>query len=126
MWAHSSCARLSGAAGLLLARAIIAPGAVRRATALRRVAPQALVIELGCMVMLGMAGLMEGFVSPSELASPARLAVLVVSLCGRGVYLTCAGLRRQGCNMDYIPEAGRWLVMPQMSCCSAAASSSVC
>ena len=85
---------LSGAAGLLLARAIIAPGAVKRTTALKRVAPQALVIELGCMVMLIIAGVIEGFVSPSELAYPARLAVLVVSLCGWGIYLIRTGVRR--------------------------------
>jgi uncharacterized membrane protein SpoIIM required for sporulation/uncharacterized RDD family membrane protein YckC len=82
---------LSGSAGLLLAQAILAPGTVRRATALKRVAPQALQIELGCMAMLLIAGLIEGFISPSSIGYPARIAVLVASLCGWAVYLTWAG-----------------------------------
>jgi uncharacterized membrane protein SpoIIM required for sporulation len=82
---------LSGSAGLLLAQAILAPGTVRRATALKRVAPQALQIELGCMAMLIIAGLIEGFLSPSSIGYPARIAVLVASLCGWAVYLTRAG-----------------------------------
>ena len=57
---------LAGGAGLLLAKALIAPGEVRRSVALRKVAMDALVIELGVMAMLAFAGLIEGFVSPSS------------------------------------------------------------
>jgi len=71
---------LAGGAGFMLARAIIAPGEVRRATALRRVAMPSLIIELGVMVMLVFAGIIEGFVSPSSIGFPARITVLIVSL----------------------------------------------
>jgi uncharacterized membrane protein SpoIIM required for sporulation/uncharacterized RDD family membrane protein YckC len=84
---------LAGAAGFILARAIIAPGEVRRATALRQVATPSLTIELGVMVMLVFAGLIEGFVSPSSIGFPARIAVLVVSLLFWIGYLVLAGRR---------------------------------
>jgi uncharacterized membrane protein SpoIIM required for sporulation/uncharacterized RDD family membrane protein YckC len=71
---------LAGGAGFMIARAIIAPGEVRRATALKRIAIPALTIELGVMVMLVFAGLIEGFVSPSSIGFPARIAVLAASL----------------------------------------------
>ena len=67
---------LAGGAGLTMARAIIAPGEMRRGVALRRVARDALIIELGVMVMLACAGLIEGFVSPSSIGFSARLAIL--------------------------------------------------
>jgi uncharacterized membrane protein SpoIIM required for sporulation/uncharacterized RDD family membrane protein YckC len=88
---------LSGGAGLMLARAILAPGEERRAMALRRIAPQALAIVGGCMVMLVVAGIIEGFVSPSRLTYAARLAVLAASLCGWLVYLACVGLSQRQC-----------------------------
>jgi uncharacterized membrane protein SpoIIM required for sporulation/uncharacterized RDD family membrane protein YckC len=71
---------LAGGAGFMIARAIIAPGEVRRATALKRIAIPALTIELGVMVMLVFAGLIEGFVSPSSIGFPARIAILAASL----------------------------------------------
>lgn len=85
---------LSGAAGLMLAQAIVTPGEVRRATALKQIAPQALQIELGCLMMLGVAGMLEGFISPSGIGYPLRLVILVISLCRWMVYLLWAG--RQG------------------------------
>ena len=71
---------LSGAAGFMFAQAIIAPGNVRRPAALRRVAIPALTIELGVMVMLVFAGMIEGFVSPSSIGFSARIGVLAVSM----------------------------------------------
>jgi uncharacterized membrane protein SpoIIM required for sporulation/uncharacterized RDD family membrane protein YckC len=82
---------LAGGAGLILASALIAPGGVRRGVALRRVAMDALVIELGVMVMLAFAGLIEGFVSPSSIGYIARLAVLAVTLTFWFGYLGLAG-----------------------------------
>jgi uncharacterized membrane protein SpoIIM required for sporulation len=82
---------LAGGAGYLLASAIIAPGQVRRSTALKNVGTDALMIELGCMVMLVVAGLIEGFVSPSGIDYPSRIAVLVLSLALWAVYFFSAG-----------------------------------
>jgi len=82
---------LAGGAGLILANALIAPGGVRRGVALRNVAMDALVIELGVMVMLAFAGLIEGFVSPSSIGYTARLAVLAITLVFWFAYLGLAG-----------------------------------
>ena len=82
---------LSGAAGFILASALIAPGNVRRSVALRHVAKDALAIILGVMGMLVVAGLIEGFVSPSSIGYPARIAVLSVTLTGWFLYLGFAG-----------------------------------
>jgi uncharacterized membrane protein SpoIIM required for sporulation len=82
---------LAGGAGLLLAKALIVPGESTRAAALRKIAMDALVIELGVMVMLAIAGLIEGFVSPSSIGYGARLAVLVISLLFWFGYLGFAG-----------------------------------
>ncbi len=85
---------LAGAAGYLLASAIIAPGQVRRSTALKRVGTDALTIELGCMVMLVIAGFIEGFVSPSQIDYASRIGVLVVSLALWAIYILSAGRDR--------------------------------
>lgn len=86
---------LAGAAGYLLASAIIAPGQVRRSVALKRVGTDALVIELGCMVMLVVAGFIEGFVSPSGINYTTRLGVLGLSLALWTVYFLGAGHDRR-------------------------------
>lgn len=85
---------LAGAAGYLLAAAIIAPGQVRRSTALKRVGTDALMIELGCMVMLVVAGFIEGFVSPSGIDYASRIGVLILSLVLWAVYFFSAGYDR--------------------------------
>ncbi len=82
---------IAGMAGLLLAEAILSPGRSSRREALKKNALDALILELGCMAMLVAAGLIEGFVSPSQLAYPGRIAVLVGSLLFWGAYLGLAG-----------------------------------
>ena len=77
---------LAGAAGYLLAAAIVVPGEVRRSTALKRIGGDALRIEIGCMVMLVIAGLIEGFLSPSSINYSTRIAILIVSLLIWAVY----------------------------------------
>ena len=85
---------LAGGAGYLLASALVAPGRFRRATALKRIGGQALTIELGCMVMLVIAGLIEGFVSPSAIDYPSRIGVLLTSLVLWAFYFLVAGRSR--------------------------------
>jgi uncharacterized membrane protein SpoIIM required for sporulation len=71
---------LAGAAGYLLAGALVSPGQARRVTALKAAGARALTIEFGCMAMLLVAGLIEGFVSPSSLDYGGRVLVLLASL----------------------------------------------
>ncbi len=85
---------LAGAAGYLLADAIIAPGQSRRSTALKRIGGDALIIEIGCMGMLVIAGLIEGFVSPSSIDFLARIGVLTASVVIWAGYFFIAGSRK--------------------------------
>lgn len=82
---------LSGAAGYVLAGALYSPGLLTRVAALQRAGTLALQIELGCAVMLVVAGLVEGLVSPSSIGFPARLLVLGGSLGLWGAYFVWAG-----------------------------------
>jgi uncharacterized membrane protein SpoIIM required for sporulation len=93
---------LAGAAGYMLASAIIVPGRLRRATALKRVGGPALTIELGCMVMLVIAGVIEGFVSPSAIDYPTRIGVLLASIALWALYFFGAG-RTRGARPDEPP-----------------------
>ncbi len=91
---------LAGAAGYLLAGAIVAPGLMRRSSALKRIGGDALTIEIGCMAMLVIAGFIEGFVSPSSLDYQSRIAVLVLSLSLWALYFRGAGFRGPSRNAD--------------------------
>jgi len=82
---------LAGAAGFVMGEAIWAPGLSTRVKALQRAGLLALKIELGCMVMLLMAGLIEGYVSPSSINFSARVVILVASLALWAAYFWRAG-----------------------------------
>lgn len=84
---------LSGGAGLRLASAILAPGDLSRRDALRLRGAQALRIVLGCVPLLVVAGLIEGFISPSALPWTAKLAIGLASGTAMWGYLLLAGRR---------------------------------
>ncbi len=82
---------IAGAAGFLLARGILIPGRLKRSAALKMMAKKALVLELGCMAMLVVAGLIEGFVSPSGIGYELRILILAVSILLWVLYFYAAG-----------------------------------
>lgn len=86
---------LSGAAGLILGNALIRPGNISSHEALKRAAQPALMIELGCMGMLVIAGFIEGFISPSSLSYESRLAILSGSLVLWAVYFMLGRERQE-------------------------------
>jgi uncharacterized membrane protein SpoIIM required for sporulation len=66
----------SGAAGLLLARALLFPGKYRRMDAFRYYGAQAAQLVYGIVPMLVIAGIIEGFFSPNPtIPSPSKYAV---------------------------------------------------
>jgi uncharacterized membrane protein SpoIIM required for sporulation len=74
---------LAGASGLLLARALISPGDVPRITALTRVGPDAVKLVLGTVPLFILAGIIEAFLTPSEVAPEVKLlfgALLTLAL----------------------------------------------
>ncbi len=82
---------LAGAAGFVLAEAILSPGRLRRSEALKRVGGRALTIELGCILLLIAAAVVEGFVSPSQIPYWMRIGVLATTLSAAILYLAAAG-----------------------------------
>ena len=70
---------LAGAAGLLLAQALVFPGAEPRGDALRRRGRQAAEIVLGTVVMLFLAGLIEGIFRQMVTSVPVRFTVAGVT-----------------------------------------------
>jgi uncharacterized membrane protein SpoIIM required for sporulation len=70
---------IAGGAGLLIARALLWPGAYRRRDALRIYGIQAAKLVMGIVPMLMIAGAIEGFISP-QTAIPAIVKYLTGSL----------------------------------------------
>src|SRR6185436_15321737 len=62
-----TCIVIAGGAGLMLGDALLRPGLWRRRDALARAARRAVELVCGAAPVLVIAGLIEGFVSPSEL-----------------------------------------------------------
>ena len=65
---------IAGAAGLMLGGALLRPGLMRRRDALTEAARRAIELVLGAGPVFVVAGLIEGFVSPSELPAWVKLA----------------------------------------------------
>lgn len=70
-----SCIVVAGAAGLRLGWAMVDPGRLPRLTALRREARRAVLIALGTVPWLVLAGLVEGFLTPTGLGLTQALAI---------------------------------------------------
>lgn len=69
---------VAGAAGLVLARALIAPGRRTRGRALREDGKESLSLIAGSGLLLVFAGLIEGFVSPARVAPSFKLGFAAV------------------------------------------------
>lgn len=67
---------LAGAAGLLIARAIVAPGDAGRRAALAAYGHEAVELAIGCALLLVPAGLIEGFITPqTAIAIPTKIGI---------------------------------------------------
>src|SRR6185437_10208306 len=70
-----TCIIIAGAAGLMLGDALLWPGLLLRREALARAARRAIELVLGAAPVLVVAGLIEGFISPSDLPVPVKLLI---------------------------------------------------
>jgi len=66
---------LAGGCGLYMGDALIRPGLLTRRTALIQRSRQSVQLILGCVPLLILAGVIEGFISPSGLPWPVKLVV---------------------------------------------------
>jgi len=83
----------SGGAGLQMGYALVRPGLLTRAAALREAAQRAVVIMLGCVPLLAIAGTIEAFISPSDLPLWVKLAVSFATGIALYAYLIGVGRR---------------------------------
>ncbi len=88
---------IAGGSGLMLGWAMIHPGPLRRRDALVVAARQAVTLIIGCVPLLIIAGIIEGFLSPSEGAPwPVKWAVGLLSGILLYAYLFFAGRDEDG------------------------------
>ena len=97
---------LAAAAGLRLGWAIIDPGPRRRSQALAEEGRKTITIALGIIVVLGVSGVIEAFVTPSPLPTWARITIGAIAEISFLTYVIVAGRRaqRRGLSAD-ISEA---------------------
>lgn len=82
---------ISGGAGLVLAKAIIAPGNLKRMDALKQSAIKALYLILGAATMLLMAAFIEAFWSPANISTSIKYIVAAILWGLVIIYLSMAG-----------------------------------
>jgi uncharacterized membrane protein SpoIIM required for sporulation len=83
---------ISGGAGLEIARGMLFPGLLPRRESLALAGGRAARLMMGIMPILIVAGIIEGFVSPSGIASPLKFLLAAVLFAGLTTYLWLAGL----------------------------------
>jgi uncharacterized membrane protein SpoIIM required for sporulation len=86
-----SCVFFCGGAGMMIGYAIIDPGDLTRAEALKKKGMEAARIVIGCACFLVVAGTIEGFLSPSELPAVVKIATGVFTGIVMYSYLALVG-----------------------------------
>jgi len=82
---------IAGGAGLLLGRGLLFPGWLSRRESLAAAASTATRLILGVIPLLVVAGLLEGFVSPTPIPAAAKFATGLAMFVALAVYLLQAG-----------------------------------
>jgi uncharacterized membrane protein SpoIIM required for sporulation len=86
---------IAGGAGLRVAWAIVHPGLLGRRDALVRAGQEAVLLLIGALPILVVAGLIEGFVSPSDLPDAVKLVVGPVTGIALHLFLLGPGVWRR-------------------------------
>src|SRR5215475_8003398 len=74
-WLSLTAIVIAGGAGLLIGKALLMPGDLRRIDALVENGRMAIKLILGCIPMLLIAGLIEGFISPAHIPPSFKFSV---------------------------------------------------
>jgi len=77
---------ISGGAGLLIGKALLMPGDLRRIDALVENGRLAIKLILGCIPMLLIAGLIEGFISPAHIPAAFKFSISAMSALIMALY----------------------------------------
>jgi uncharacterized membrane protein SpoIIM required for sporulation len=85
---------MAGGAGMMIGDAILRPGLKRRSQALVDAARNALAILAGCVPLLIIAGMFEGFLDPSDVADWVKFAIAAVNFVALYSYLLLSRPKR--------------------------------
>jgi uncharacterized membrane protein SpoIIM required for sporulation len=86
-----SCIFIAGGAGLLIGTALLMPGNLSRADAFKSRGMEAVRLIVGCVPLLVLAGIIEGFISPAPIHPAIKFAVGGVTGMALYSYLLLAG-----------------------------------
>jgi uncharacterized membrane protein SpoIIM required for sporulation len=86
-----SCIFIAGGAGLLIGTALVMPGDLSRADALKSRGMDAVRLIIGCVPVLVVAGIIEGFISPQPISPLIKIVIGVLTGTALWTYLWLAG-----------------------------------
>jgi uncharacterized membrane protein SpoIIM required for sporulation len=86
-----SCIFIAGGAGLLIGSAMIMPGDLTRADALKTRGMEAVRLMIGVAILLVVAGTIEGFISPAPVDPRVKYSIGVITGVAMYAYLLFAG-----------------------------------
>ena len=91
-----SCIFIAGGAGLLIGSALLMPGDLSRADALKSRGKDAVRLMMGVAVLLVVAGIIEGFISPAPINPKIKFSIAALTGLALYSYLLLAGRERDG------------------------------
>jgi uncharacterized membrane protein SpoIIM required for sporulation len=86
-----SCIFIAGGAGLLIGTALLMPGDLSRGDALKSRGMEAVRLIVGCVPLLVVAGIIEGFISPQPISPFIKISIGVITGIAMYSYLLLAG-----------------------------------
>src|SRR5438105_5534390 len=86
-----TCIFIAGGAGLLIGTALLMPGNLSRADALKSRGMDAVRLVIGCIPLLVVAGIIEGFISPQPISAAIKIGIGVLTGLTLYSYLFLAG-----------------------------------
>jgi uncharacterized membrane protein SpoIIM required for sporulation len=86
-----SCIFIAGGAGLLIGTALLMPGDLSRGDALKSRGMEAVRLIVGCVPLLVVAGIIEGFISPQPISPFIKIGIGVLTGIAMYSYLLLAG-----------------------------------
>jgi len=86
-----SCIFIAGGAGLLIGTALLMPGDLSRGDALKSRGKEAVRLIVGCVPLMVVAGIIEGFISPQPISPVIKIGIGVITGIALYSYLLLAG-----------------------------------
>lgn len=91
-----SCIFIAGGAGLLIGSAMLMPGDLSRADAMKSRGKDAIRLMMGVAVLLVVAGIIEGFISPAPIPAAIKFSIAAITGLALYAYLLLAGRDETG------------------------------